>query len=438
MDVESFPRRPEEMSLMGRQSAFLRRRHLAALAVAAALTGVTACAAKAGPATDAGGAAGSGSGCGTVTYRAPGGNADLSQLPKDIRDGYNGYFAPVNTSVYKDFKADAGGPLKIGYSDSFSGNGWRGDALARLKQDATALRKSGVVSNLQTANSNLDNSLQIQQIISMINQRVDAIIAIPNSPTAFNNVIKQAYDAGIPFITLNSHVTSPYAINVDTNYHLTGELVAAGLAKKIKGKGDVLVVDGIAGSPASTTLHEGYQAAFHKCAGIKVTGSVEGQWSEATAKSVVLQYLSTHPGQLAAVVNSGGMTNGILQAMEQTGRKPVPIGDANPDQGSLVSLRKLLPDQYVAGITPAAQSMDAALLTAIAVLRGQQPKVDAIVATPTQITGRAALDSWIRDGWTASSAAQAPAPRGVDWLSPQQLRSYFEKPGQLPELPPLP
>ncbi|MET9357254.1 substrate-binding domain-containing protein [Streptomyces sp. NPDC006617] len=425
---------------MARWSAFLRRTHLAALAVAAALTGVTACAAKAGPGAEAGGAAdaGSGSDCGTVTYRAPGGNADLSQLPKDIREGYNGYFAPVDTSVYKGFKADASGPLKIGYSDSFSANGWRGDALARLKQDATALRKSGVVSSLQTANSNLDNSLQIQQITSMINQRVDAIIAIPNSPTAFNNVIKQAYDAGIPFITLNSHVTSPYAINVDTNYHLTGELVGAGLAKKVKGKGDVLIVDGIAGSPASTTLHEGYQAAFDKCPGIKVTGSLEGQWSEATAKSVVLQHLSTHPGQLAAVVNSGGMTNGILQALEQTGRKPVPIGDANPDQGSLVSLRKLLSDQYVAGVTPAAQGMDAALLTAIAVLRGQGPKVDAIVATPSQITGRAALDSWIRDGWTASSAAQAPAPPGVDWLSPQQLRSYFERPGQLPELPPLP
>ncbi|EPD69534.1 hypothetical protein HMPREF1211_00080 [Streptomyces sp. HGB0020] len=424
---------------MGRRPQLFRHRHLIALTMTAALTGTAACAAKGGSDTGAraAGAGTGGKGCGTLTYKDPGGNADLSQLPKKIREGYNGYFAPVNTSVYKDFKAKSTGHLKIGYSDSFSANGWRGDALARLKQDAAALQKSGVVSSLRTANSNLDNSLQIQQITSMINQRVDAIIAIPNSPTAFNNVIKQAYDAGIPFITLNSHVTSPYAINVDTNYHLTGELVGAGVAKIVKGQGDVLVVDGINGSPASSTLHQGYQAAFAKCPGIHVKGSLEGQWSEATAKSLVLQYLSTHPGQLAAVVNSGGMTNGILQALQQTGRKPVPIGDANPDQGSLVSLRKLLPDQYAAGVTPPAQGMDAALLTAIAVLHGQGPKYDAIVATPTQITGRAALDDWIRDGWTASSAAQAPAPPGTDWLSPQQLRSYFQRPAALPELPPL-
>lgn len=425
---------------MGRRRTIPKRQRAAALAVAVACAGLTACAAKAEPAGSVAkdGGSSAGGSCGTVTYRDPGGDADLSSLPKETKDGYNGYFAPVNKSVYKDFKAKSKGPLKIGYSDSFSANGWRGDVLKRLKDDAAFLKKAGVVSSLQTANSNLDNSLQIQQITSMINQRVDAILAIPNSPTAFNGVIKQAYDAGIPFVTLNSHVTSPYAINVDTNYHLTGELVGAGIAKIVKGEGDVLVVDGINGSPASTALHNGYLAAFKKCPGIKVAGSLEGQWSEATAKSLMLQHLSTHPGELAGVVGSGGMTNGILQALKQTGRQPVPIGDANPNQGSLVSLREMLPDTYVAGTTPPAQGIDAALLTAIATLQGQGPKYDSIVATPAQITGRDALESWIRDGWTESSAAQAPAPPGTEWLSPEQLPAYFEHPAELPELPPLP
>ncbi|MFE2040262.1 substrate-binding domain-containing protein [Streptomyces sp. NPDC059477] len=425
---------------MGRRRTIPRRQRAAALVVAMACAGLTACAATAEPAGSASEGTGSADAgaCGTVTYQDPGGNADLSSLPEETRNGYNGYFAPVNASAYKDFKRTSDGPIKIGYSDSFSANGWRGDALRRLEEDVDHLKKAGVVSSLQTANSNLDNSLQIQQITSMINQQVDLILAIPNSPTAFNGVIKQAHDAGIPFVTLNAHVTSPYAINVDTNYHLTGELVAGGIAKIVKGTGEVLLVDGINGSPASAALHDGYLAAFEKCPGIKVAGSLEGQWSEATAKSLMLQYLSTHPGELAAVVNSGGMTNGVLQALEQTGRQPVPIGDANPNQGSLVSLLDTLPDAYVAGTTPPAQGMDAALLTGIATLQGQGPKYDAIVATPAEITGRDALDSWIRDGWTASSTAQAPAPPGSDWLSAEQLAAYFERPAPLPELPPLP
>jgi ribose transport system substrate-binding protein len=405
---------------------------------AAACVAVTACAAQAPTeTTTAATARGSASGrsCGTVSYRAPGGTADLNQLPASVRAGYNGYFQPVNTSVYADFKSTAKAPYTIGYSDSFSANSWRGDALAEMKTDAAAYEKDGLVSSLETADSNLDNSLQIQQITSMIDEHVDAIIAIPNSPTAFDGVIKQAYEAGIPFITIDSHVDSPYAINIDTNYFLTGELVASGIAKMIGDKGSVLVVDGIDGSPSSGALDSGYQAAFARCPGISVAGYVEGDWSEAAAKSVTLQYLATHPEPVSAVIGGGGETTGIMQALQQTGRSLLPIGDANPDEGSLVALKQDLPDRYVASTDPPYQTADAALRVAIAVLEGQGPKYNTIVADPPQITGESALSAWIQPGWTATSADAAPAPPSVSWLPASEMRDFFARPKALPALP---
>ncbi|WP_160148898.1 substrate-binding domain-containing protein [Amycolatopsis alkalitolerans] len=381
------------------------------------------------------GAAGQpGGDCGTVANTPPGGSADLSTLPAGIKAGYNGYFQPVNNSAYAKFAAKPG-PYTIGYSDSFSANSWRGNALARLNADAATYQQAGLVSQLRATNSNLDNNLQIQQITSMINQHVDAIIAIPGSPTAFNGVIKQAYDAGIPFITLASHVTSPYAINVDTNYFLTGAMLSAEVAKLAGGKGDVLVVNGINGAPASEALAKGYEAGFARCPNIKIAGRLEGQWSEPTAKTVTLQYLSTHPGKLAAVVNSGGMTSAILQALQQTGRQAVPVGDANPDQGSLIKLRQELPGSYAASTIPPQQSIDAALRVAIATLQGQGPKYDAIVANPPLVTGKATLDNWIQPGWTASSADQAPAPPGTPFFPADELGAYFTSPKPLPPLP---
>lgn len=385
-----------------------------------------------GPASGA--ATGGGGVCGTIATRAPGGTADLSDLPQSVRAGYNGYFQPVNKSVYAGFTAKPG-PYRIGYSDSFSANSWRGDALARLKSDVQAYRSAGLLSDLQATNSNLDNNLQIQQITSMINQRVDAIIMIPNSPTAFNGVIKQAYDAGIPVVTLASHVTSPYAINVDTNYFLTGEMLAAQTGKLTGGMGSVLEVNGIDGSPASEALGNGYAAGFARCPDIKVAGSIEGQWSEATAKTVTLQFLSTHPSPLAAVVNSGGMTSAILQALKQTGRQPVPMADANPDQGSLIALHDLLSDRYAASTIPPAQSMDAALRVAIATLQGQHPKFDTIVGNPPLVTGSQTLKAWVQPGWSADSAEQAPAPPGSSFLPAGQLGLFFADPKPLPVLP---
>ncbi|MCW2724623.1 MAG: hypothetical protein JWN35_1544 [Frankiales bacterium] len=402
----------------------------------AACGGSTAGGQAAKPAAAASGQSGApaGSTCQPIAFKSPGGNADLSSLPDQIKAGYNGYFAPVNTSLYATFKAKPG-PYKIGYSDSFSANSWRGDVLKRLMDVGVAYKTAGLISDVRTTNSNLDNNLQIQQITSMINQGVSAIIAIPNSPTAFNGVIKQAYDAGIPFITLASHVTSPYAINVDGNYHLTGVQVAHGIGELLGGKGNVLVVDGINGAPASAALHDGYVEGFAGCAGVKVAGPVEGQWSEATAKTVTLQYLATHPTKLDAIVNSGGMTNAVIQALEQTGRGLLPIGDANPDKGSVVSLRDKLADKYVASTIPPVESIDAALYVAIATLQGQQPKLDAVVAGAPLITGSAALQKWAASDWTASSSEQAPAPPDVSFFKPADMGAYFAAPKPLPAMP---
>jgi ribose transport system substrate-binding protein len=405
----------------------------AAAAAAVALAGCSSGTNASVQASGTGAKAGSSS-CGTVPKKAPGGTADLSSLPASIAAGYNGYFRPVNKSVYAGSPAKKG-PYTIGYSDSFSANSWRADALSQLKSDVAAYESHGLVSGLTATNSNLDNNLQLQQITSMINQHVSAIIAIPNSPTAFDGVIKQAYQAGIPFITLASHVTSPYAINVDGNYFLTGALLAGELGKLIGGHGTVLEVNGINGAPASQALSEGYAAGFAQCPGISVAGSVEGQWSEATAKTVSLQFVSAHPAKLDAVINSGGMTSAIMQALQQTGRPLVPMGDANPDEGSLVALKNYLPNQYVASTIPPQQSINMALEVAIATLQGQQPKFDTIVASPPVVTGQASLDAWVRSGWTASSANQAPAPPDAPFFPPSELSAFFSKPQPLPALP---
>ncbi|MDQ1606821.1 MAG: ribose transport system substrate-binding protein, partial [Microbacteriaceae bacterium] len=259
--------------------------------------------------------------CGAIPKLKTTGTADLGGLPKNIQDEYAGYFTDVNASKYGSFVSKKTSGFTIGYSDSFSANSWRGDVLAQLNAGVASVKSSGQISNLIATNSNLDNNLQIQQITSMINQKVDAIIAIPGSPTAFDSVIKQAFDAGIPFITLASHVDSPYAINIDENYFGVGVDVAAGLANLMSHKGSVVIVDGINGAPASKALHDGYTAGFSNCPNISVAGSVEGQWSEAVTKTSMLQYLATNPGQIDGVINGGGETLGVIQALQQSSKK---------------------------------------------------------------------------------------------------------------------
>lgn len=374
-----------------------------------------------------------GSRCGVLPFMAPS-DPDhvLGDLGASARAAYNHYL-PVHASPYLQFKAKHGPPWVIGYSDSFSGNYWRADALATLRADVAAYKKAGLVSKLIYTDSNLKNDVQIQQMRSMIEQRVDLLLAIPNSATAFDGTIAEAYKAGIPVVTLDSPVTSRNAINVDNNNYLSDAKVTQGVVKILGGAGDVAVMDGLAGAPGSVLAHQGTYDVLHTCPGIKIVGDIEGDWNEATSKSQMLRFLATHPQRLDAVITQGSMALGVIQALQGSGRAIVPIGDGNPDKASLAAFRQYIPTKYAASVNPPGAVMDAAFRVGIHVLEGQGLKINAVVADPPLVVGSASLQRWARVDWTVTTPGQSPAPPGTSWLDESILSHFFVHPRALPQ-----
>lgn len=395
---------------------------------AAGVAGTTAPAGAATDQTQPAQATGSNT-CGTLAYQAPSDpDGVLKGLPQSITVGYN-HYAPVHKSAYTDFKPKNGGPWTIGYSDSFSGNAWRAAALSRLKIDVASYQKAGIVKKLVYTDSNLDNSLQIQQMRSMIQQKVDIIFSIPGSPTAMNGVIKQAYDAGIPVITLLAPVTSPYAINLDDSNFLIGAAMAQGLVKVLKGKGNIVAVDGLAGAPGSLGIHAGGFAVFKECPDIKIVGNFAGNWDNATAKTNMLKFLATHPQKIDGVWEQGSMALGLMQALQQLNRPLVTVTDGNPDKASLAIWRDNISKGYqgVGSANVPQSGMDAMFRVGIRVLQGQGLKINSIVKNPPLIIGPAGLAQWVQASWTPTTPGVAEAPAGT-WLNDDFLDQLFEHP----------
>jgi ribose transport system substrate-binding protein len=367
--------------------------------------------------------------CGDLAFKAPKDpDGALKGLPASVTAGYNNY-APVSKSVYANFKPKKKAPWTIGYSDSFSGNAWRAAALSRLKIDVAAYTKAGLVKKLVYTNSNLNNSLQIQQMRSMIQQKVDIILSIPGSPTAMNGVIKQAYDAGIPVLTLLAPVTSKYAINVDVSNFLIGARMAQGLATVLKGKGDIITVDGLAGAPGSIGIHDGGYAVFKNCPDIKIVGNYSGDWNNATAKTNTLKFLATHPGKIDAIWEQGSMALGIMQALKQVNRPLVTVTDGNPDKASLAIWRDNLGKGYqgVASANVPQSDMDAMFRVGMRVLQGQGLKINAVVKNPPLTIGQKGLNQWVQKSWTDSTPGVAEAPNGT-WMNDAFLDKLFANP----------
>lgn len=89
-------------------------------------------------------------------------------------------------------------------------------------------------------------SLMIRQIELFIKQKVDLLIVGTNDESAIVPVISKAYKAGIPIIILDRGILSKnYTTFIKYDNRKIGQIAGNFIAKKIKGKGQVLLFEGV-------------------------------------------------------------------------------------------------------------------------------------------------------------------------------------------------
>ncbi len=355
----------------------------------------------------------------------------VKDLPEAIQAAFAGYGSPVVASPYIDFTSDAERPWVVGYSNSFSGNAWRAGALASLEASMETYRAMGLVGELIVTDSNGNITTQIQQMRSLIQRDVDLIISIPGSPTAMNGVIEEAYNAGIPVVTLASPVTSPYAINVDVNGFLYARNTALGLATLLEGTGSIVAIHGIPGTSGSELFKSGADSIFANCPDLKILAELTGEWSNSVAQTALVQWLASNPAEIDGVWQQGSMFMGSVQALEQAGRPLVPVVIGNPDQNALAFWRDNLAGGFstVGTANPPGAGMALSLDAGLRVLLGQGLRVSNIVVAPPLIDD-VSLADWVKPEFTLESTGVGE-PKPGSWLLATDLDSYFVTPGAI-------
>ena len=212
-----------------------------------------------------------------------------------------------------------------------------------LKRLVDVYKAAGKVSDFELSDSNSDTSRQIAQIRAFIDKKCSIITAVAGSSTGLNDAIEAAYKAGIPVVTISSSVTSPYAINVDSNYARWGYDMASAIKKALDGKGNVLMVEGIAGAPIVALERAGAEKAF-KGSDIKEARSVNGNWTANVTKTAVLQALATTPQKIDAVWTTGSESRVVAEAFAEANRpQPLITGSIS---GDALGYWKAHPDGY--------------------------------------------------------------------------------------------
>ncbi|MGH7159074.1 MAG: sugar ABC transporter substrate-binding protein [Acetobacteraceae bacterium] len=224
----------------------------------------------------------------------------------------------------------AGKKMKIALSNSFIGNKWRIE-MENLFKAALLMEpyKSEVDGTWFNSGNNV--SQESQQITGLIGERVDAILVDAASPTGLNGILTQAAERGILVVSYDNVVTAPKAIKVNTDQFAFGKQLAEFLVKKLDGKGNVIMVTGVAGTFVDEERNKGADSVWKENPGIKVVNRFTGMWDSSTAERNTAAVLPSLP-KIDGIWCQGG-TDGVLKAFISAKRTPLPPTAGEAENG---------------------------------------------------------------------------------------------------------
>lgn len=295
---------------------------------------------------------------------------------------------------------------KVGFSNVWVGNSWGVQCVNELE---SYLKNSDRVSDYFITDANNDTNKQISDIQDLLSKDIDLLLLQPISPDAVAPIIEEAYDKGVVVVTCASPVgTDKYHASVLAKDEDFGRTGMEWLAKELNGKGNIIILNGMAGLTVAVNRRAGVQEVLDQYPDIKVLGEEYADWDYAKGKVATENLLSAFP-EIDGVWSCGGdMTRGAIEAFQAAGRSLVPM--TGEDNNGFLKLWKLNEGN---GFTSIATSMPTWLFAAGAevglnILDGVGEKEDIIVDIP--VITKETLDQFVREDLSDSFWANTRMP----------------------------
>jgi ribose transport system substrate-binding protein len=291
----------------------------------------------------------------------------------------------------KCIKGDRKPPFTLGWANIYSVPTWMKQTQGTIEAEVDELKKKGLVSKLVVTDAQGDANTQIQQIQSMIDANVDAIILIAGSSTAPARVIDDACKKGIAIINFDSLVdTDNVTAKINTDSSQWGASAAKFLIDAIGGKGKIIVLNGPAGISVSDDRRKGADPVLKANPGVTILAETNTAYNVAPAQEAVSNLLFANP-EIDGVLSLGGaLSAGSVLAFDKQGRAQAPITGENARQ--FLELWKQKNLKSWATMQPNWLGALAAY-TAVQALSGKD--VPAFVKVPLPIIDNSTIDSYL-------------------------------------------
>ena len=226
--------------------------------------------------------------------------------------------------------ADTKTPV-IAFVSQGTSNSWAAQLDAVARKTATANGAKLVYYNGQG-----DGTKQLPQIQRAIATRPDAIVLVPLNAAADSGPVERAMAMGIPVILCNSKTeTDKYTSLVNPNPATATVPLAEWLAKKMKYKGNLLYIGGLAGNGTTILYDQGFKKVMKKYPNIKVVNGGNANYSISIAKQLTATAIASGKKFDGTWGVGGESVTGILQAYVDAGGPIPPNAGAAATNGAL-------------------------------------------------------------------------------------------------------
>ncbi len=344
--------------------------------------------------------------------------------------------------------SDQGDGFVVGFSNGYWGNTWRAQMIEDFEKQAEKYKTEGILSDYMVSNTNSDAAEQLNQINAMIDAGVDAIMIDAVSPTTIRSAVERAKKEGILVVITNDPAAYEGTICVCGDNYSWQQIQAKWLVEQLGGKGDIVVISGVAGNSADTFRQKANDDVLSAYPDIKILASAPGSWSQTEAQSVMTTFLSSYD-KIDAVLEQDVMGEGVLKAYENAGKElPVMTGDYTK---SFLQKWSELPDLNTIGVSYAPGNAVPALDVTVRLLQGKTIKEEVLEPNPMDenlvntimldppyvITREAQPDAVWMEGLSGTKAISLDEAlemmkdqadtAGVDgWISEEEVDALFE------------
>ncbi|MFH8792480.1 substrate-binding domain-containing protein [Streptomyces sp. NPDC017941] len=285
--------------------------------------------------------------------------------------------AAVIAAVSVFHSGSSGASTKIGLSLSTLNNPF----FVQMKQGARAeAEKAGV--DLTVTDAQNDASQQANQLQNFTSGGMRAVIVNPVDSDAAGPAARAANKAGIPVVAADRGVNkADVATLVASDNVAGGRQAAKALADKLGGRGEVVVLQGTAGTSASRERGQGFAEGIKAYPGIEVVARQPADFDRTKGLDVMTNLLQGNRGVDGVFAENDEMALGAVKALgDKAGKSVSVVGfDGTPDGLKAVEAGTL----YASVAQQPAELGRIAVRNAMAAADGE--KVDAVVKVPVKV-----------------------------------------------------